>query len=1691
MGDPTVTNLTINIIHPDETKWYRFNIRSASDYNISNTSGFTPDPAGDYGLVAYPTSTNCTVGLPDPLPQPQTPGLSCSVLDNVLKYRPSDNYPSVTEALTTAGIAEAQVFFFLDGDTDTILDYDGITFYPLAGETQEVTCTIDVIPGLTCNQTDLAYTQCDVTYEPASIDYSTSLYNGKNLHPLLPNGTCYAYNGKANVPLPTTDFSGTCEPGAFYGSDSNAYACRYNRLRLKSYNTWNAGIDVLDESMLDSMTLQTFNGQETEVPCTYTIEEDFVCDAFNHSWATYSATSYPLYYALNNTPPYLPLPCFNNSRQLPTLCRDVELNYTDGRNVHVRLEGQHLTYTVDGVEQDLACDIYKAQDAGTDMASVLEGYHTKYTTATTTAQTDTNGTYWKTRIRANVQRVRAALNMVHLTAEGDPYAKDAFLCCLADTMRHLIRFIISYFAEWAKFFRSIMALPAFFGDIEAFEFDMPTFRTAKDEFREAVCRLACTITRILPDIFNCSSLEGSMGCGSTATCATGLLCHIADVPLLLLEVVVEILETIRSLIRDDEADTDSELNNEYCQQGHPIECMAGMIIYIVTKVIFTLTQVGRDLGAFFSCFFCGIGDLLGLGADCSPIFYDFIKGLMDLIDGLTETILKTLIKMIISIVSFFIYLFSGTDNAFELAIEQVGNIFMYLGEMLLNLGQLILQFIMKIPIIGSIVRFIVNLVGAVCNVIQDVVDFFTEPNYDLLCPPVDWENLKKRGVQGTLHWMTNVKPAVLATWDTELPVCRVRMTQLNNTFYEDLTDTDRLDVFFCLFADHWIHEIEPQSSILATVCEQQVLDFYDQRVLWSQLPGRVNRAEVQWCGRMRFAMHQLRIKGGYDYLPENLLDNPLLFISFGVQMLYGYDVFSQYNSDRSLPLEILSSEEYSANWQATGFSTTHLTELAALPNDEARRVALATDDPVLGLELEQYAERMSSVFKFKASALGASARFWGRLFGQEPLYPANSLKRTALPTPAKSMLVQFLNFTIRSLAKQQVLPPPRIDMGILTRANETVRNRQYLNLGTRALFKDIPIIMSQTAVRAIDTDLGGKALQLGVAIPRQFYAGSIAVFKILGDVMKGRTNPFSAAWARSRPKESFQYGMKQMANVLGTPLVLLGKGPGEIFQVTTKLWTMSPVANRVRGKLSYVAAAVTESIALVGRGDPSSSTVTCEIPFPEVCEQCGLIAIPLNTLIMAPTQAVNYYAGSNATEPSFGHGYDAYMHLRLMLDNKSMPAEVGDSNELPIRWPWNSFNNLRIIGDGTPNKGRLVNLTTIFWDLTDSLFAGPAVAEAAVNTASRAARLAQGSVEYMINFYQALWDSRSVRQAIGKTTRLTISSLASSAQGLIEYFIDWLKSCSYRNEINGSTKQFSILESLGIIFLGVVGFCMFVNLFIPTNAMTLLMSIVGSMSLATLVGLPLVIGYMYTQACFPAMPYQLADDLVWALTRTVWSQCDWYMSGIITNTTYDSVTCRDCENYDDDTGYQVAQCFDPPSVEGGVGFQNIGRNVGFTLLQWFPDTVQSWNTTNWPVISTLIHTRLVQSFFTNFTAYNISDSVSFSIHWSCNFVHSLIPNYYVALPWFKIIAIAMPLAMVALGLLYGLLFIAFWMVMLGEASQAATLAVTNLVANDADYHKKERNMVGEIVFLGQLLVRKSRTQWNRLNQQHRNLYYRV
>jgi hypothetical protein len=513
---------------------------------------------------------------------------------------------------------------------------------------------------------------------------------------------------------------------------------------------------------------------------------------------------------------------------------------------------------------------------------------------------------------------------------------------------------------------------------------------------------------------------------------------------------------------------------------------------------------------------------------------------------------------------------------------------------------------------------------------------------------------------------------------------------------------------------------------------------------------------------------------------------------------------------------------------------------------------------------------------------------------------------------------------------------------------------------------------------------------------------------------------------------------------------------------------------------------------MAGRADMSSinaDDLSCNIPFPDLCAECGILAQPLSTLINGPTQAVQYYGGDNSSDPSFGHSYAAYVHYRLYLNDKTMPAEIGDSITNSVRWPPNDRPWASVLGDTTPNKGRMVNLTTIFWDMVDDLFSVQSL-EVVNSGLTQAVHAVDGAFSYMFNFYHALWESRSVKQAIGKTSRVTVMTLTSSITELFHFLEQWLKSCHYREEINGSQKQFSIAEGLGILFIAVVIIATTINLFIPSNAMTLLASIIGLFGLATLVTVPLMITYLYSPSCFPAIPYQAPDDIVWAVSRTVVPACDWLWSGIIVNDTYDNVACRQCENYDDDTGYEPAACFEAATEENGVGFIHFGKNVGFTLQHYFPDLVQSWNNTNWPVLSTLIQSQIVQSFFTGFEAYNASDPISYSIHWSCNYVHTAIPNYYIILPVFSILKVAMPLALVALGLMWYSLPLAFWMLMLGDTSQMARVNMSILVGRSDKVKPQSNSMMGELFMMSKLLGRKTRLALANLGQRHRDLYQR-
>ncbi len=93
------------------------------------------------------------------------------------------------------------------------------------------------------------------------------------------------------------------------------------------------------------------------------------------------------------------------------------------------------------------------------------------------------------------------------------------------------------------------------------------------------------------------------------------------------------------------------------------DCFSSFIVYVIVTVMFTVTQVFRDLASNLDCLLCAITTALSTpGTQCAAVIYGFVDSIMDLIDSLTEGVLGTIIKIIISFIAATVYLFSLQDN---------------------------------------------------------------------------------------------------------------------------------------------------------------------------------------------------------------------------------------------------------------------------------------------------------------------------------------------------------------------------------------------------------------------------------------------------------------------------------------------------------------------------------------------------------------------------------------------------------------------------------------------------------------------------------------------------------------------------------------------------------------------------------------------------------------------------------------------------------------------------------------------------------------------------------------------------------------------------------------------------------------------------------------------------------------------
>lgn len=573
---------------------------------------------------------------------------------------------------------------------------------------------------------------------------------------------------------------------------------------------------------------------------------------------------------------------------------------------------------------------------------------------------------------ANMTEAEQVLAVI--AAGGQIYYKQTFLCSLAGTVNATVTTATSFTAEVLDFLRDLAIVAA----TPSIPPDVPTFAESVAALHDAVCALAVTVTRILPADFTCSFTPSSStpACNTSALCASHLLCDAGDAILTPLDILSDILATVKFFVGN--GGDAAPLFGSGCNEQNLDVCFENLLQYIIAKVAYIITNLARSLAAFVDCILCYF--LLGgaAGTDCIPLVYSIVDPIATLVDGLLNDVLITLIKIVISLITWFIQLISGAIEEF---FSELGHFFELLLELIADFGEVLLGFFRELPIIGDILNVIIIIVRFICDTLQEIVNAFADPDYDIGCGNV---SKKKRGAPGE-GWLPSLPAATRAAWANpgSAAQCRQRIAEWNDTrgAATELLPGERREFLYCISLVAWLPESRggrlPDSVANATM--PAGCDHYMSALLfgttadvgatapvnehaWSTLSA-VEQARVIECASARLPVEYVRLRNpGYaGILRHDFFYNFPYSLALALEDgLRGYRIYSQYAADRAQPGQVLLSRAYQDDWTQRDYPTTHLdalrTSVAAVASMPPPPVANRSSDLLAAAADRYYAQ---------------------------------------------------------------------------------------------------------------------------------------------------------------------------------------------------------------------------------------------------------------------------------------------------------------------------------------------------------------------------------------------------------------------------------------------------------------------------------------------------------------------------------------------------------------------------------------------------------------------------------------------------------------------------------------------------------------------------------------------------------------
>lgn len=369
-------------------------------------------------------------------------------------------------------------------------------------------------------------------------------------------------------------------------------------------------------------------------------------------------------------------------------------------------------------------------------------------------------------------------------------------------------------------------------------------------------------------------------------------------------------------------------------------------------------------------------------------------------------------------------------------------------------------------------------------------------------------------------------------------------------------------------------------------------------------------------------------------------------------------------------------------------------------------------------------------------------------------------------------------------------------------------------------------------------------------------------------------------------------------------------------------------------------------------------------------------------------------------------------YLNYHLDQNAQVL-VGDSPELPVLWPWLSYDNLRIIGDDTANKLRFSDIA----NRTQQIIANNSIANSTLYNYDLST--VNGIVTYFILSWflpVITWFYNAVAFIFSPTG---IGTASDSATFFVENWVvcDW----NVGNNYLCTNKRFSIGETAFAYF--VIFFLVMLISFLVLHIDTWAIVTGTTLSFWIFMFTYLNVTYNWAWLCYPGLPVLLMDDINYVFINTLFTKCDWFTSGLIK------------EEYNNNNCYLIA-CDNTPTFTynncQNFGFKDIFSNIIFFLQVYAPWILQWLRDTTTPLYI-IYQIPWVNERWNAFVNIDLTTEKPYALYYSCGTWATVPFNLIIASTFLTGLSIIYPLSAVAIevgflliNILISLLFLMYY-----------------------------------------------------------------